>query len=293
MLSEFYFYNFHSRDDKTVNRSTNDFIMINTHYHMISRVTACLNKQRRPAFLAIILFILMLAGGCTSERYTELMNASRDGNIPAVIRVLERKETNINQLSTQGKSALMFAASNGQLDTVKLLIERGADPLIKDNFGTTATIIAATTGSTEVVKLLLKHGGDPTTKDSSGGSALDNAVFYGHTETVKALLSATKKLSDENSAELLMVSAGLGRMGIVEALLDYGINPNIIGLKQRTALIAAVAFDQIEAVRLLLSRKANIALKDSEGKSAVDIAKEKGNKEIIQLLADASLNQTP
>jgi ankyrin repeat protein len=232
---------------------------------------------------SLILVLTVTVSACTSERYTELMNASRDGNVGAIDRALERGLP-VNQQSSQGKTALMFAASNGNVDAVSLLLEKGADLKLADQYGTTAIIIAATAGRTEVVKLLLQKGGDPLTKDSSGGSAIDNSTFYGHTDTVNTILATKPKLKPEHATELLMIAAGLCKDKIVTALLKFGVDPNTAGKKQRTALIAATAFNKPLCVQILLVHGAKKSLQDLDGETALDIAKDKGYPELVTLL---------
>ncbi|HEX23139.1 MAG TPA: ankyrin repeat domain-containing protein, partial [Chromatiales bacterium] len=60
------------------------------------------------------------------------------------------------------------------------------------------------------------------------------------------------------------------------------------GLKQRTALMAAAAFNQPEVVRLLLKRDADPKARDEDGETALSVAEDKGNKEIISLLQAAA-----
>jgi len=49
----------------------------------------------------------------------------------------------------------MLAVSHGRLDTVRLLLEAGADINIQDEDGSTALMCAAEHGHLEIVKLLL------------------------------------------------------------------------------------------------------------------------------------------
>jgi ankyrin repeat protein len=51
-------------------------------------------------------------------------------------------------------TALMYAASEGQLDVVKLLLSAKADPSLKDVDGDNALVFAKNNGHSEVVVLL-------------------------------------------------------------------------------------------------------------------------------------------
>jgi ankyrin repeat protein len=177
----------------------------------------------------------------------------------------------------------MLAASNGHTDTVKLLIDRGADVEAQDAFGTTALIVAATSGHSDTTRLLLSFGADPTFKDSSGGSALGNATFFGHTDTIRIMLEG-REISKADGEELLLLAAGLGHTAIANLLLGHGVDANATGIKQRTALMAAAAFDRDEVAELLLKHGAALDATDEDGVSALEVAKTKGNTKVLRVL---------
>ena len=59
-----------------------------------------------------------------------------------------------------GVSALYWAARNGHCHTVRLLLDRGADVNIADEYGETALHWAAIHGHLDIVKMLIEHGAD-------------------------------------------------------------------------------------------------------------------------------------
>lgn len=66
-----------------------------------------------------------------------------------------------------GQTALMLGASHGRLDTVKLLIEAGADVNIQDEDGSTSLMCAAEHGHGDIVKYLLAQSDcDPNITDN-------------------------------------------------------------------------------------------------------------------------------
>ena len=217
------------------------------------------------------------------------MKAAQNGNNNAVSHILDL-DANVNEKTSQGKTALMLAASNGHTDTAKLLIDRGADVKAQDAFGTTALIVAATAGHNDTAQLLLSYGADPTWKDSSDGSALGNATFFGHTQTIQILLE-DRDISKTDGEELLLLAAGLGHSAIVKLLLERGIDPNSTGIKQRTALMAAAAFDRGEVAELLIAHGAALGATDEDGVNALDVANAKGNRKVIRILEEQTLVQ--
>ena len=65
----------------------------------------------------------------------DLIEASRDGQLDLVKLLLERGG-NVNIQDIYGDTALIWASLYGHLDIVKLLLEKGADVNIQDNYGT-------------------------------------------------------------------------------------------------------------------------------------------------------------
>ncbi|KAL8796433.1 MAG: hypothetical protein Q9182_007379 [Xanthomendoza sp. 2 TL-2023] len=65
---------------------------------------------------------------------------------------------NLNLPNSSGNTPLHWAALNGHLDAVKILIGAGADPTIRNNAGHDAVYEAERSGKTEVVEWLLTEG---------------------------------------------------------------------------------------------------------------------------------------
>lgn len=244
---------------------------------------------------AALLLVAVLLCACSREYTSELMSAAKDGNLAAVQAIVQRG-SDINEASNKGKRPLMFAASEGKVEVARWLIEQGADVNAADNYGTTALIVAATAGHHDVVKLLLDSGANAQVRDETGGAPLVNAVYFGHTETVQLLLenlaqpktAQTKSLALDvrDGEELLMLAAGLGHVDIVRLMIESGINANGRGLKQRTPLMAAAAFDRPEVVKALLAKGADPAARDEDGNTALAVARDKGNDKVVALLAE-------
>ncbi|WP_053367295.1 M48 family metallopeptidase [Bacillus sp. FJAT-27245] len=90
----------------------------------------------------------------TGYSMTPLMTAAEKGN-PDMVRLLKAAGADVNyQDSSEGMTALMYAAMGEDEETVKLLLEYGADPAIKDYTNMTAYMNAIDTGSEEIANLL-------------------------------------------------------------------------------------------------------------------------------------------
>lgn len=73
---------------------------------------------------------------------SKLFWAAREGNVADVQALLVGAQSassqHVNETNADGYTALMMAAAHGHLEVCLLLLEHGADPLLKDNYGRTA-----------------------------------------------------------------------------------------------------------------------------------------------------------
>jgi hypothetical protein len=97
------------------------------------------------------------------------------------------------------KTALHFAADEGFLDVVKLLLKECADPNVRDRHGSTPLHDAAGGGFLDIVKVLVEAGAEVDAKDDIGGTPALLAAFSGYAETARYLLArgADPTVSDD------------------------------------------------------------------------------------------------
>lgn len=106
-----------------------------------------------------ILLMLALLAGCATTGNTPLMSAASNGDINAVKRLLN-EGADVNAKDSDNWTALTKAARDGHTEIVKFLIEKGADVHAKAYKGYSALMVAALDGNTEIVKLLIEKGAD-------------------------------------------------------------------------------------------------------------------------------------
>jgi ankyrin repeat protein len=100
-----------------------------------------------------------------------LMLAALAGQL-ALCRLLINKDADVNK---PGWTPLHYAATNGHLEVMRLLLDENAYIDAASPNDTTPLMMAAHYGTPEAVKLLLEAGADPTLKNVQGLSALDFA----------------------------------------------------------------------------------------------------------------------
>ncbi|XP_014912395.1 BRCA1-associated RING domain protein 1-like isoform X1 [Poecilia latipinna] len=88
----------------------------------------------------------------------------------------------------RGETPLHLAAIKGDVDSVKELLDQGADPNLKDNAGWTPLHEACNLGHLGAVKVLVARGALLNTPGYENDSPLHDAVRNGHAAIVKLLL---------------------------------------------------------------------------------------------------------
>lgn len=100
-----------------------------------------------------------------------LMLAALDGNLD-LCKVLLEMDADVNK---PGWTPLHYAATNSHIDVIRLLLDNFAYIDAASPNGTTPLMMAAMYGNSSAVKLLLEAGADPTIKNALGLTAIDFA----------------------------------------------------------------------------------------------------------------------
>lgn len=74
----------------------------------------------------------------------------------------------INEVTTSGLTALNQCVLDGNFESVKMLVELGADVNKKDRYGWTALHYAASEGYEEICRFLLRNGANLRAEDKDG-----------------------------------------------------------------------------------------------------------------------------
>ena len=95
---------------------------------------------------------------------------------------------------------------------------------------------------------------------------------------------------DSEFIKIFFLSAKIENTNILELFLILGVNPNITDNNRDTALNYAIKSKNINSIKMLLDRGAAIGITNIDNKSAVDLARETNDKNIIAIIEEINNN---
>ncbi|KAL9098109.1 MAG: hypothetical protein Q9163_006169 [Psora crenata] len=224
---------------------------------------------------------------------TALMIAVQEGKPDIVRFLLDQDSLDINRRDANNETALSLAVVFGQTAIAMQILERRDKCVQLDSTnwkGSSALVLAASEGQKEVVNTLLNRGADPSIKDKEGGgTALLRAIDRGHIPVVESMLKYPRvdvHCVDENDRGLLHGAATKGCTHIVRLLLGKDLDVNAQDNKGKTPLHDASQFDAFDVAELLLDNGANALLEDKAGRTPRTVAWQYGHTSVMTLLED-------
>ncbi len=186
-----------------------------------------------------------------------LASARNDAGVSGVLTAVYMGRSEIRDFLIASGAVLELseAAAVGMIARVRELVEKNptqASSFSPDGFPVVA--LAAFLGHLEVVQYLAAHGADidAAATNGSGYNALTGAVTGGHA-------------------------------AVVQWLLERGANPNYRYSGNYSPLLTAAANGRLDIAKLLLAHGADLHDATSDGKSALDLARERNHPEVAAL----------
>jgi len=197
---------------------------------------------------------------------TLLIAASMGGQKELVAHLLKRchPPASLEMADTDGYTALMWAAEQGELGVLTLLLKAGActDPrppagaLLPPDAAPsptdTALTIACERGHASIVFALLRAGASTIAPQGDGTSALECVARQGHVAAAKALIGKQRlSLDDPHALNALILAAMRGHIAVMELLLKSGLDADVQDAQGLSARSAARMQGQSAILELL------------------------------------------
>jgi uncharacterized protein len=164
-------------------------------------------------------------------------------------------------LDAQSQSPIASAAQSGDRETVKALLQKGADVNAAQGDGSTALHWAAIKGDAEMTRMLTVAGANVRATTRLGAyTPLYLAAKGGFSDVVAVLLAAgaDARAVTANGTTPLMIAAAAGDTRSMTSLIENGADVNARDTaKGETPLMFAAGFNRLDAVKLLLARGAD------------------------------------
>ena len=129
-----------------------------------------------------------------------LILAIKEPSLKAAQALISAPKIDLNHLNASGESPLMIAAVKGELDLAEKMIKKGADV---NKTGWTPLHYAASNGHIAVIKLLLENYAYIDAESPNGSTPLMMASMYGSPEAVKLLVEEGADLMIKNQQGMI------------------------------------------------------------------------------------------
>jgi ankyrin repeat protein len=207
----------------------------------------------------------LLAGGTAWATWARadapaLAAAAAQGDLATLRRLLDAGVP-VDGRDGRGRTALLLATHANRIDAARLLIERGADVNAKDDMQDSPFLYAGAEGRLEILRMTLAAGADLKSTNRYGGTALIPAAHHGHVQVVRELLKTAIDIDHVNR---------LGWTALLEAII-----------------LGNGGAAHTEIVQLLVAHGANVQLADSQGVTPLAHAEQRGQPAIARILRRA------
>jgi ankyrin repeat protein len=187
--------------------------------------------------------------------------------------------------------ALLEAAERGDADAAAIALRAGADLETRDDNRRTPLLLAAAADHLDVARLLVDLQADPDALDAQHDTPWLVTGVTGSVEMLEVLLPAHPDLTIVNryGGVSVIPASERGHVDYVRRVVTTGIDVDHVNRLGWTALLEAVILgdggrDHQEVVRALLEGGADRDITDADGRTPLQHAEAKGQKEVAAIL---------
>ena len=270
----------HGADVNVANKDNVTALMIACQTGNASAINVLLNAGADPnisGFEAFTCLHYAVLGGCSKDALQTVINNGAD----------------VNATDKKNRSALNLACDIGNVDVIDVLLKAGADTNICEAFNGNTCLHDAVIASCsqETLKAIIDHGADMNAANKNGATALIIACQERIISAINVLLQAggDPNIADSvNSATPLhyAIDGGCSKE-VFQKIIDHGADVDAVDSDGRTALMIASLKGNVDAITILLNAGADLSISDVYGKTSIHMVKPGScSKDALQTIVD-------
>ncbi|CAE7427989.1 Ank3 [Symbiodinium natans] len=213
---------------------------------------------------------------------TALHGAAAHGSVD-VCGLLLKSRASIDARMKDGTTPLFLASRSDAVHTVEFLLDHRAEVNKGKQNGTTPACVAATKNAARTLQVLLQHKADINMTDNNGRGPFQLAREQGSMDALAVLQDPNMPLADGVMLMPKLAGKAAGRWQMEPVLHLVHQRPDVNASVSH--LILAAGSKSIEAVKLLLERRADVNQQTGRlGETALHTAAENGSVDVCGLL---------
>jgi ankyrin repeat protein len=233
-------------------------------------------------------FLIASAGAAVraQESQPDIFQAAAAGNVARVKEFLDANPLTVRARSSDGRTPLHHATAAGKLETVNLLLARGAELSVEPESPLLAAIdLADHETASAIAQILLINASDPNARQRDGRTALQIAQARGYTDIADLLVHRGAAADNPGKVEI----AWYGRRYIQDLRGRPVKRDDLNGLPwtlvNQFVSLSHADFDKVK--QMLKDQPALLHTRASWDELAVEAGAHMGRLDITGLMADA------
>jgi len=227
----------------------------------------------------------------TDNAFNPLFTAVARGDLARVSEYLRINDlpTCVDAVDDTKKTCLHLACREGHLELVELLLSKGWQAEARDRMLNTPLHLACSRGHAPIVASLLRKRVDTQAGDSAGRKAVHYACNALDSEALKILLKQDRDCvhyvdgSGRGPMHYVVFNSSARQIDFIRVLLENGCEVDPVDSLGRTPLHYACEASRSRCIPMLLKNAAKLTVKDTAGKTPVDLVKNDQIHQIISL----------
>ena len=216
------------------------------------------------------------------------------GGVKEVVCMLIERGADVAAQDKDGNTPLHVATKYIMVEFARVLVERSADVDARNNDRETPLHMAlghAEEVEVEAVCMLIESGADVAAQDNNGDTSLHLALQRAEVEIGRMLIGRGADVAAQNKDGVTPLHLALdlfGEMKMEAVLMLIEDMPVAAQNKDgETPLHLASQYEEVEVVRMLIERGADVSAQNKEGETPLHRALEYGNVGVVRMLIES------